>query len=233
MKYKRIVIKLSGESLGKNGDGLDFSFIDKIIQEIKNVYKTGVSTGIIIGGGNIWRGAVDGTQINKTSADYIGILATLINGMVLCERFKAKGIPTEVFAPFNVNNFIEQFTLEKIETAWKNKKIVIMTGGTGRPHFTTDTASAIFAVESKADAIFKATTVAGVYDDDPKKNKNARLLKKISFDEVISKNLKVMDMAAFSLCRQHKIKIIVFDFSKKNNILKAVSGEPIGSLIHC
>ncbi|OGS45893.1 MAG: UMP kinase [Elusimicrobia bacterium RIFOXYD2_FULL_34_15] len=232
MEYKRIVLKLSGESLGKDGDGIDFSSIEQIINEIKPVYKKGISIGIVTGGGNIWRGAVDGTQIDRTAADYVGILATLVNGMVLGEGFKARGIPAIVFSPFKVNNFIEQFTQEKIKNAWKNKNIVIMTGGTGRPHFTTDTASAIFAVESKADAIFKATTVSGVYDDDPNKNPDAKLLKKVSFDEVINKNLKVMDMAAFSLCRQHKIKIVVFDFNKKGNIFKAVSGESVGSLIH-
>jgi len=229
--HKKIVIKLSGEALGKNGSGIDFPSVDKIISEILPVYKKGVSIGIVVGGGNIWRGAGKGTFIDKTAADYVGMTATLINGMVLAERLKTKGVPAVVFSSFDVGNFLEQFTLDKINRAFEDKKIVIMTGGTGRPHFTTDTASAIFAVEAKAEAILKATNVNGVYDDDPRKNLRAKLLKQITFDDVVKKNLKVMDLAAFSLCRQHKIKIIVFNFSKKGNMLRAASGENVGSFV--
>jgi len=186
----------------------------------------------VVGGGNIWRGSVDGKLVDKTAADYIGMTATLINGMVLGERLKSKNIPVKVFSSFGVGNFLQQFTLEKINNAWKNKNIVIMVGGTGRPHFTTDTASAIFAVESKAELLLKATNVDGLYDDDPKKNPTAKFIKEISYDDVIKQNLKVMDTAAFSLCRQHKIEIIVFNFSKSGNILKAVSGKNVGSVIH-
>ena len=230
--YKKVVIKLSGESLGKNGAGIDFSSVDKIISEIVPVYKKGVSIGIVVGGGNIWRGGVDGKLIDKTAADYIGMTATLINGMVLGERLKSKNIPAKVFSSFGVGNFLQQFTLEKIDNAWENRNIVIMVGGTGRPHFTTDTASAIFAVESKAELLLKATNVDGLYDDDPKKNPSAKFIKEISYDDAIKKNLKVMDTAAFSLCRQHKIEIIVFNFNKSGNILSAVSGKNVGSLIH-
>jgi len=232
MMYKKIILKLSGESLGSNGSGIDFISIDNIVSEITPVYKKGVSVGIVIGGGNIWRGAQDGAGIDKTVADYIGMTATLINAMVLCERFKNKKIPAIVLASFSAGNFIEQFTLEKINRAWSEGKIIIFAGGTGRPHFTTDTGAALFAVESGAEAIFKATDVDGVYDDDPHKNKKAKLIAKISFDEVISSNLKVMDMAAFSLCRQHKINIVVFNFKKHGNILDAVSGKNVGSLVH-
>lgn len=231
--YKKIIIKLSGESLGKAGDGVDFSSVDRIISEIVPVYRKGVSIGIIAGGGNIWRGSIDGKLIDKTAADYIGMTATLINGMVLGERLKSKNIPAKVFSSFGVGNFLQQFTLEKIDNAWKSRNIVIMVGGTGRPHFTTDTASAIFAVESKAELLLKATNVDGLYDDDPKKNPRAKFIKEISFDAAIEKNLKVMDTAAFSLCRQHKIEIIVFNFSKSGNILKAVSGKNVGSRIYC
>ncbi|MBI5573751.1 MAG: UMP kinase [Elusimicrobia bacterium] len=230
--YKKIIIKLSGESLGKNGDGIDFSSVDKIISEIVPVYKKGVSIGIVIGGGNIWRGGVNGKLIDKTAADYIGMTTTLINGMVLGERLKSKNIPAKVFSSFGVSNFLQQFTLEKIDNAWKNRNIVIMVGGTGRPHFTTDTASAIFAVESKVELLLKATNVDGLYEDDPKKNPMAKFIKKISYDDAIKKNLKIMDMAAFSLCRQHKIEIIILNFNKSGNILKAVSGKNVGSLIH-
>ncbi|MFH0947558.1 MAG: UMP kinase [Elusimicrobiota bacterium] len=230
--YKKIIIKLSGEALGNNGDGIDFSSVDKIISEIVPVYKKAVSIGIVVGGGNIWRGSVNGKLIDKTAADYIGMTATLINGMVLNERFKSKNIPAKVFSSFGVGNFLQQFTLEKIDNAWKNKNIVIMVGGTGRPHFTTDTASAIFAVESKAELILKATNVDGLYDDDPKKNPNAKLIKEISYDDAIKKNLKVMDIEAFSLCRKHKIEIIVFNFNKSGNMLKAVFGKNVGSVIH-
>lgn len=230
--YKKIIIKLSGESLGKNGAGIDFSSVDKIISEIIPVYKKGVCIGIVTGGGNIWRGSIDGKLIDKTAADYIGMTATLINGMVLGERLKLKNIPAKVFSSFGVSNFLQQFTIEKINNAWKNRNIVIMAGGTGRPHFTTDTASAIFAVESKAELILKATKVDGLYDDDPKKNHRAKRIYKISFDDAIKKNLKIMDTSAFSLCRRHKIRIMVFNFNKSGNILKAVSGKNVGSLIH-
>ncbi|MEW6557040.1 MAG: UMP kinase [Elusimicrobiota bacterium] len=229
--YKKIVLKLSGESLGKNGRGIDFTAVDKIIAELIPVYKKGVSVGIVIGGGNIWRGTVDGKFIDRTSADYIGITATLVNGMVLCERLKTKGILAKVFSPFAVGSFLPQFTVENIENAWKNKNVVIMVGGTGEPHFTTDTAAAVFAIKTKAEIILKATNVDGIYSDDPKKNPAAKLLKKITFDEVIKNNLKVMDTSAFSLCRQHGIKIVVFNFNKKESILKAVCGKKIGSVI--
>ena len=231
--YKKIILKLSGESLGKNGNGIDFKSIDSIVSEIEPVFKRGVSLGIVIGGGNIWRGAADGAGIDKTVADYIGMTATLINAMALCERFKIKKIPSKPFSSFKVGNFIEQFTLEKIQAAWNEGKILIFAGGTGRPHFTTDTGAALFAVETGAEAILKATDVDGVYDSDPHKNKKAKFIRKISFDEVIEKNLKVMDMSAFSLCRQHKIKIIIFNFKKHGNILKAVDGKPVGSLVCC
>ncbi|HAX62011.1 MAG TPA: UMP kinase [Elusimicrobia bacterium] len=230
--YKKIIIKLSGESLGEKDVGIDFSSVDKIISEIIPIYEKNISIGIVVGGGNIWRGAIDGKLIDKTAADYIGMTATLINGMVLGERLKSKNIPAKVFSSFGVSNFLQQFTLEKIDNAWKNRNIVIMVGGTGRPHFTTDTASAIFAVESKAELLLKATNVDGLYDDDPKKNPTTKFIKKISFNDVIKKNLKVMDMAAFSLCRQHKIEILIFNFNKSGNILKAVSGKNVGSLIH-
>lgn len=230
--YKKIILKLSGEALGKNGNGIDFSSVDRVISEIIPVYKKGVSIGIVIGGGNIWRGSVDGKLIDRTVADYIGMTATLINGMVLGERLKSKGIPARVFSSFSVGNFLQQFTLEKIDNAWKDRNIVIMVGGTGRPHFTTDTGAAIFAIESKAEAILKATDVDGLYDDDPKKNPRAKRIYEISYDDAIKKNLKVMDTAAFSLCRQHKIEIIVFNFNKRGNILKAVSGKNVGSVIH-
>ncbi|MFH1540824.1 MAG: UMP kinase [Elusimicrobiota bacterium] len=245
--HKKIIIKLSGEALGNNSDGIgsalhkktfknsgvDFQAIDKIVSEIIPVYKKGISIGIVIGGGNIWRGCVDGKLIDKTVADYIGMTATLINGMILSERFKSKNISSKVFSSFAVGNFLQQFTLEKIDNAWKNKNIIIMVGGTGRPHFTTDTAAAIFAVESKAELILKATNVDGLYDDDPKKNPDAKFIKEISYDNVIKKNLKVMDIAAFSLCRNHKIEIVVFNFNKSGNILKAALGENIGSAIRC
>jgi len=230
--YKKIILKLSGESLGKDGNGIDFKSIDSIISEILPVFKKGISIGIVIGGGNIWRGETEGRAINRTVADYIGMTATLINAMVLCERFKTKKIPAKVLSSFNAGNFIEQFSLEKIHTGWNEGKILIFAGGTGRPHFTTDTGAALFAVETGAEAILKATDVDGVYDDDPHKNKKAKLIRKILFDDVIRKNLKVMDMSAFSLCRQHKIKIIVFNFKKHGNILKAATGMPVGSLVH-
>jgi len=230
--YKKIIIKLSGESLGKNCSGINFSSVDKIISEIVPIYKRGVSVGIVVGGGNIWRGNVDGKLIDKTAADYIGMTATLINGMVLGERLKSKNIPAKVFSSFGVGNFLQQFTLEKIDNAWKNRNIIIMVGGTGRPHFTTDTASAIFAVESKAELLIKATNVDGLYDDDPKKNPRAEFIKEISYDDAIKKNLKVMDTSALSLCRRHKIEIIILNFNKSGSILKAASGKNVGSLIH-
>ncbi len=230
-KYKKIIIKLSGESLGGSCGCLDIGAADRIISEIIPVYKKGVSIGIVIGGGNIWRGAQDGAGMDKTAADYIGMTATLINAMLLCERFKTAKIPSRVLSSFPAGNFIEQFTLDKIRAAWAGGEVIMFAGGTGRPHFTTDTGAALFAVETGADVIFKATDVDGVYDDDPGVNSKAKLLPRVSFDEAISKDLKIMDAAAFSLCRRHRINIIVFNFKKRGSIFKAVSGGKVGSLV--
>ena len=231
-KYKKIILKLSGESLGGAGGCLDIGAVDGIISEIIPVLKKGVSVGIVIGGGNIWRGARDGARIDRTAADYIGMTATLINAMLLCERFKAAKIPARVLSSFSAGNFVEQFTLDKIRGAWARGEVIVFAGGTGRPHFTTDTGAALFAIETGAEAIFKATDVDGVYDDDPDENSKAKLLPRVSFDEAITRNLKVMDVAAFSLCRRYGINIVVFNFKKHGNISKAVSGEPVGSLVH-
>lgn len=230
--YKKIILKLSGESLGKQGQGISFKDVDRIIAEIKPLAGKGISLGIIVGGGNIWRGSEHGGNLIKsTDSDYVGMTATLINGLVLRSRFAKHKISAALFSSFPVGNYIEQFTLEKVAAAWKDKKIVIMVGGTGRPHFTTDTGAAVFAVETSSEVILKATDVDGVYDKDPNKDATARLIKRISFDEVIKRNLKVMDMSAFSICRHHGIKIVVFNFNKKGNILRAASGLSVGSLI--
>jgi uridylate kinase len=230
--YKKIILKLSGESLGVSGNGIDIPAVDSIVSAVLPVCRKGISVGIVTGGGNIWRGVCDGTGMDRTAADYAGMAATFVNGLVLKERFCAGKVPAEVFAPFSVGNFISQFTVEKVREVWDKKGVVIMTGGTGRPHFTTDTGAAVFAAETGAEVILKATDVEGVYDDDPRKNPHAKLLKSVSFDEAISRNLKIMDTAAFSICRQHGINIIVFNFGEKGNILKAASGSPVGSLVH-
>ncbi len=231
--YKRILLKLSGESLlGKNSFGVDPDVANFIAEEIKSVSDLNVQIGIVIGGGNIFRGLeADSKGIDRTSADYMGMLATVINSLALQSALEMHGLPTRVQSSIAMHEIAEPFIQRKAVRHLEKGRIVIFAGGTGNPYFTTDTAAALRAMEIKADVIMKATKVDGVYDSDPVKNKFAKMFKKISYIGVLTKNLKVMDATAISLCRDNLLPIIVFNLQKKGNIRSVICGKKIGTYV--
>jgi uridylate kinase len=233
-KYKRILLKLSGESLqGNLNSGIDTVRLMEYVSEIKEVAEMGVEIGIVIGGGNIFRG-LSGSQkgFDRVKGDYMGMLATIINGLGLQSAFESIKQPARLFTAFNTQPVGERYATDNVLAALRNKEVAILTGGTGNPFFTTDTASALRAVEIKADALLKGTRVDGVYTADPEKDPSAKKFDKVSFDEVIDKQLKIMDITAFTLCRENKMPIIVFDMNTPGNLKKLVSGENIGTVVN-
>ena len=229
--YKRVLLKLSGEALlGGQSFGIDPAVTNFIAGEIKSLADLKVQIGIVIGGGNIFRGMqADPKGIDRTSADYMGMLATVINSLALQSALERQGIPTRVQTAIEMREiaepFIQRRAVRHLEKGW----LVIFAGGTGNPYFTTDTAASLRAMEIKADVIMKATKVDGVYDSDPVKNKTAVMFKNISYIDVLTKDLKVMDATAISLCRENLLPIIVFNLQKKGNIRKAICGQKIGT----
>lgn len=221
---------MSGESLGgESGSGINTAGIENIASEIKKALKPGVQLAIVVGGGNIWRGA--GKEIERVTADYMGMLATVINALALRDILETYGIPAKMQSAFEIAKFAEQYSPKKTIEYLKKGFVVVLAGGTGNPYFTTDTTAALRAAEIKAEILFKATQVDGIYDSDPKKNPRAKKYSVISCDEAIQKDLKVMDVTAFSLCKDNKLPIIVFDFYKKGNLAKALAGRSIGTLV--
>ena len=231
--YKRILLKLSGESLlGKQPFGIDPDVANFIAGEIKSLSDLNIQIGIVVGGGNIFRGLEAGSKgIDRTSADYMGMLATVINSLALQSALELCGIPTRVQTAIEMHEIAEPFIQRRAMRHLEKGRIVIFAGGTGNPYFTTDTAASLRAMEIKADVIMKATKVDGVYDSDPVKNKMAAMFKKISYIDVLTKNLKVMDATAISLCRDNLLPIIVFNLQKKGNIRKAICGQKIGTYV--
>ena len=231
--YKRILLKLSGESLlGKQSFGIDPDVANFIAEEIKDVSDLKVQIGIVVGGGNIFRGLEAGSKgIDRTSADYMGMLATVINSLALQSALEAHGIPTRVQSAIEMQEIAEPFIQRRAIRHLEKGRIVIFAGGTGNPYFTTDTAASLRAMEIKADVIMKATKVDGVYDSDPIKNKSAKMFKNISYIDVLTKNLKVMDATAISLCRDNLLPIIVFNLQKKGNIRDVICGKKIGTYV--
>jgi uridylate kinase len=231
--YKRILLKLSGESLlGKQSFGIDPDVANFIAEEIKSVSDLNVQLGIVVGGGNIFRGLeADSKGIERTSADYMGMLATVINSLALQSALEMHGLPTRVQSSIEMHEIAEPFIQRKAVRHLEKGRIVIFAGGTGNPYFTTDTAASLRAMEIKADIIMKATKVDGVYDSDPVKNKSAKMFKKISYIDVLTKNLKVMDATAISLCRDNLLPIIVFNLQKKGNIRSVICGKKIGTYV--
>jgi len=231
--YKRILLKLSGESLlGKYSFGIDPDVANFIAEEIKSVADLNVQIGIVVGGGNIFRGLeADSKGIDRTSADYMGMLATVINSLALQSALEMHGLPTRVQSSIAMHEIAEPFIQRRAVRHLEKGRIVIFAGGTGNPYFTTDTAAALRAMEIKADIIMKATKVDGVYDSDPVKNKFAKMFKKISYIGVLTKNLKVMDATAISLCRDNLLPIIVFNLQKKGNIRSVICGKKIGTYV--
>lgn len=231
LKYKRILLKLSGESLaGNNKMGIDFDTVAKICKPIKELNKVGVQVGIVVGGGNFWRGRSSGSM-DRTRADHMGMLATAINAMGVADQLEAMSVDVRVQTAITMREVAEPYIRARAIRHMEKGRVVVFGCGTGNPFFSTDTGAALRAAEIEADIIMKATMVDGVYDSDPKTNPNAVKYDKISFHDVLNKNLQVMDSTAASLCKDNNIPILVLSIVKPDNIYKAVFGETVGTLV--
>lgn len=231
--YKRIMLKISGEVLGnKKGTGIDPEALNKIAKEIVKVNKAGKEVVIVCGGGNIWRYRdTKKAGIERTTSDYMGMMATIMNSVALQSAIEKIGVHCRVATSLDLPQIAEPYIRRRAIRHLEKKRVVICGGGTGNPYFTTDTAAALRAVELNCDVILKATKVDGVYTADPEKDKKAKKYNKLSFQEAIEKNLRVMDQTAFSLCKDSKIKVLVFNMHKKGAILNAARGKKIGTLV--
>ncbi len=233
MKYKRILLKLSGEALlGKNAYGIDNERLLDYAKEIKELHSIGIEIAIVIGGGNIYRG-LSGAQngIDRVQADYMGMLATVINGLALQNALESIDTPTRLQTAIKMESIAEPFIKRKATRHLEKGRVVIFGSGTGNPYFTTDSAAVLRAIEINADVILKGTRVDGIYNEDPEKNKKAIKFDDISFEETIKKGLKIMDTTAFTLSKENKLPIIVFDINIKGNLTKVVSGEKVGTRV--
>ena len=233
MKYNRILLKLSGEALlGKNSYGIDNDRLVVYAEEIKEIHKQGVEIAIVIGGGNIFRG-LSGSKdgIDRVQADYMGMLATVINGLALQNALENIDIPTRLQSAIKMESIAEPFIKRKATRHLEKGRVVIFASGTGNPYFTTDSAAVLRAIEINADVILKGTRVDGIYNEDPEKNKEAIKFDDISFEETIRKGLKIMDTTAFTLSKENKLPIIVFDMNTKGNLTKVIEGEKIGTKV--
>ena len=232
--YKRIVLKLSGEALQERGarENISPPVVREIAARIKEVHDLGVQTSVVIGGGNIWRGlAASHRGMDRTTADYMGMLATVINALALRSTLAEMGVATRVQTAIEMKNVAEPFILGRAIRHLELGRVVIFAAGTGNPYFSTDTTAALRASEIRADVILKATKVDGVYDRDPNTDPNAQLYEQITFTEALAKRLQIMDSTAFSLCMDNKIPILVFDMNKPSNIRDAVLGRKVGTLV--
>lgn len=234
MKYKRVLLKLSGESLmGNDRYGINSSVVSSYAQQIKEVVEKGVQVAIVIGGGNIFRGMSGvGRGFDRVKGDQMGMLATVINSLALNSYLDTIGVRSSVLTSISMSPVGEHYTKNRAMELLRGGSVVIVAGGTGNPFFTTDTASALRGVELEVDVMLKGTRVDGVYTADPEKDKNATKFDKITFEEVYHKNLKVMDLTAFTMCRENNLPIIVFDMDTRGNLYKVVSGEEIGTLVY-
>lgn len=233
-KYKRILLKLSGESLmGKHSFGLDPEMLSSYANSIKQVVSAGVEIAIVIGGGNIYRGMNEKeTGIERAHGDYMGMLATMINGMALQAAIEKTGVKSRLQSAIKMEQVAEPYIRRKAIRHLEKGRVVIFGAGTGNPYFTTDTAGSLRAIEINADVILKGTRVDGIYTADPEKDPQATKYDVITFTEVIQKELKVMDMTAFTLCQENKLPIIVFDMNKEGNLLNLIHGEKVGTLVY-
>lgn len=230
--YKRVIIKLSGEALaGEKGFGIDAGMVDYVVDQIKRVTEEGVEVGVIVGGGNFWRGRQAQTM-DRSAADHIGMLATVMNAIALQDALEAANVPTRVQTALTITRVAEPYILRKALRHFEKGRVVIFACGTGNPYFSTDTGAALRAAEIHAEVLLLAKNVDGVYDSDPRKNPEAKKLDEISYIDVIKKGLQAMDTTAISLCMENKIPIIAFALHEKDSIVKAVCGEKIGTIIH-
>ncbi len=231
--YQRVLLKLSGEALeGERSFGIDFEVVNGIAAEIREVVNPGVQVGLVVGGGNIWRGGEAAKRgMERSAADYTGMLATLINCLALQHALEHIGVTTRVQSALEVKEVAEPYIHRQAISHLEKGRVVIFAGGTGNPFFTTDTAASLRAVEMRAEVIMKATKVDGVYDRDPVGDPQAVMFKNISYNEVLAKNLKVMDATAISLCRENRMPIVVFNLRKKGNIKAVICGRNIGTRV--
>lgn len=233
MKYKRILLKLSGEALmGYQNHGIDPVRLNEYATEIKEIQQTGTEIAIVIGGGNIFRGVSGASKgMDRVQADYMGMLATVINGLALQSALENNDVPTRLQTAIKIEAIAEPFIKRKATRHLEKGRVVIFGSGTGNPYFTTDSAAVLRAIEINADVILKGTRVDGIYNEDPEKNKSAIKFDKLSFDEVLKKGLKVMDTTAFTLSQENKLPIIVFDMNTKGNLSRIINGENIGTRV--
>ncbi len=232
-KYKRILLKLSGESLmGEKSFGMDPVIIEQYARDIKGITELGVQVAVVIGGGNIYRGMNEvETGIERAHGDYMGMLATVINGMAMQAMLEKVGVYTRLQSAIKMEQIAEPYIRRRAIRHLEKGRVVIFGAGTGNPYFTTDTAGSLRAIEIQADVILKGTRVDGIYTADPEKDKTATKFNTITFQECISRNLKVMDMTAFTLCMENKLPIIVFDMNEPDNLYRVVTGERVGTLV--
>ena len=233
MKYKRILLKLSGESLmGDRQYGIDNNQVLQYAKDIKSVYDAGIEIAIVVGGGNIFRGlSAEKSGMDRAQADYMGMLATVINCMALQNALETFGVETRLLSAIKMEQICEPYIRRRAMHHLEMNKIVIFGAGTGNPYFTTDTAASLRAIEIKADVVLKGTRVDGIYTADPEKDPTATRYDEITFQEVFDKGLSVMDMTAFTLCHENKLPIIVFDMNKEGNFMKIAQGENVGTLV--
>jgi uridylate kinase len=233
LKYNRILLKLSGEALlGQQNFGIDSSVVEHISDEIAAIKDTGIEIGIVIGGGNIYRGLSAAQQgVDRVTGDQMGMLATVINSLALQNALEIRGIYTRVLSAIKMDEIAEPFIRRRAIRHMEKKRLVIFAAGTGSPYFTTDTAAALRAIEVKADVIIKGTKVDGVYDADPEKVEGAKMFDSLTYREVLEKNLRVMDMTAITLCEENNLPIQVFNMNGKGNLMKLINGEKIGTVI--
>lgn len=234
VSFKRVLLKLSGEALkGNQPYGIDLNVVENLAQQIKQVVELGVELALVVGGGNIFRGinVANVSSLDRVTGDYMGMLATVINGLALQNVLEHNGVSARVQAALEMGKLVEPFVLRKTQKYLETKNVVIFVAGTGNPYFSTDTAAALRASEIEADVIFKATKVDGVYSDDPQKNADAVFFSELTYDEVLRRKLKVMDATAISLCMDNRIPIMVFNIGVENNIEKAVLGHTVGTII--
>ena len=230
-KYKRILLKLSGEALaGKKGTGVDVETVGNICDKVKEVVEMGVQVAIVVGGGNFWRGR-NGHQMERTTADYMGMLATAMNGLALQDALEARGVYTRVQTAIEMREIAEPFIQRKAEKHLGRGRVVVFACGTGHPYFTTDTAAVLRATEIKADVILLGKSVDAVYDSDPKENPNAKKYDEVTYMEALEKDLKVMDSTAIAMCRDNHMPLLVFGIEDPENIVRAVKGEKIGTIV--
>jgi len=231
--YKRILLKLSGEALlGKKQFGIDYDVLHQICDEIKDIHQMGVEIVIVIGAGNIWRGAENSESgIERVPSDFIGMLGTIMNSIALQASLEARNIFTRVCSSIDIHSVAEPYIRRRAIRHLEKSRVIICAAGTGNPYFTTDSAAALRALELNCEILLKATNTDGVYDDDPRKNPNAKKYAEVTFDKVLEKNLKVMDATAIAQCRDNKMPIIVFKLMEQGNLKKIITGEKIGTKI--